>query len=139
MKKSPLNFLGLAQIASGLSDRLTGGGGIFGAVNAGNNPSRRKKYFGGRLNRLERDVKVLMDERKKTRDDYIGEGQSVLGAPTIDDTMPAQSEQLLPPPPTLASRAMMEGMTGAPSFNLGKGQEMFGDSIPGSFDRDMGV
>ena len=71
MKKSPLNFLGLAQITSGL----------FGGRNR--QPNQRKKYFGGRLNRLERDVKTLMDDRKKTRDDYIGEGQSVLGAPTI--------------------------------------------------------
>ena len=41
--------------------------------------------------------------------------------------------------PGIADQALMEGMTGAPSFNLGKGQEMFGDSIPDSFDRDMGV
>jgi hypothetical protein len=125
MKKSPLNFLGLAQITSGL----------FGGRNR--QPNRRKNFLQSRVRRLEREVKTLMDDRKQIND--VGEGQSVLGAPTIDNTMPAQSEQLLPPQPTLASRAMMEGMTGAPSFNLGKGQEMFGDSIPGSFDRDMGV
>ena len=134
MSKSPINF-GLVQIAR----RLTGG-----RRNRGNLADilgRRGRNIGGRVKKLENQVNELMITKR--RDEALDRGEGVLGDPNVGamdigdiSQQPGAQQQLTP---LVGDQAMKDGMTGNPSFNLGKGQEMFGNSIPDSFDRDMGV
>ena len=137
MSKSPLNFLGgIAGIASGINAgnrNLAQLAGIFG----------RKRGMKGRVKKLENQMGVLMrDRNKNAANEALDRGPGVLGAPDTGimdvgeiSKQPGVQQELTP---LIGDQAMRDGMTGAPSFNLGKGQEMFGDSIPDSFDRDMG-
>ena len=135
MSKSPLNF-GAFQIAS----RLFGGG----RRNRGNLADvlgKSRRNIGGRVKKLENQMNELMI--KKRRDEALDRGEGVLGDPNVGamdvgdiSQQPGAQQQLTP---LVGDQAMKDGMTGNPSFNLGKGQEMFGNSIPDSFDRDMGV
>ncbi len=134
MSKSPINF-GLVQIAR----RLTGG-----RRNRGNLADilgKRGRNIGGRVRKLENQVNELMITKR--RDEALDRGEGVLGDPNVGamdvgdiSQQPGAQQQLTP---LVGDQAMKDGMTGNPSFNLGKGQEMFGNSIPDSFDRDMGV
>ena len=134
MSKSPINF-GLVQLAS----RLTGG-----RRNRGNLADilgKSRRNIGGRVKKLENQMNELMI--KKRRDEALDRGEGVLGDPNVGamdigdiSQQPGAQQQLTP---LVGDQAMRDGMTGNPSFNLGKGQEMFGNSIPDSFDRDMGV
>tara|TARA_Y100000361_G_scaffold139446_1_gene142508 strand:- start:70 stop:474 length:405 start_codon:yes stop_codon:yes gene_type:complete len=134
MSKSPINF-GLVQLAS----RLTGG-----RRNRGNLADilgKSRRNIGGRVKKLENQMNELMI--KKRRDEALDRGEGVLGDPNVGamdigdiSQQPGAQQQLTP---LVGNQAMRDGMTGNPSFNLGKGQEMFGNSIPDSFDRDMGV
>ena len=133
MSKSPLNF-GAFQIAS----RLFGGrrrGNLADAL------GKSRRNIGGRVKKLENQMNELMI--KKRRDEALDRGEGVLGDPNVGamdvgdiSQQPGAQQQLTP---LVGDQAMKDGMTGNPSFNLGKGQEMFGNSIPDSFDRDMGV
>ncbi len=127
MSKSPINF-GLVQIAS----RLTGGR---------RNRKNFRRNIGGRVKKLENQMNELMITKR--RDEALDRGEGVLGDPNVGamdigdiSQQPGVQQQLTP---LVGDQAMQDGMTGNPSFNLGKGQEMFGNSIPDSFDRDMGV
>jgi len=131
MSKSPINF-GVFQIAR----RLSGG-----RRNLADVLGKSRRNIGGRVKKLENQMNELMI--KKRRDEALDRGEGVLGDPNVGamdigdiSQQPGAQQQLTP---LVGDQAMKDGMTGNPSFNLGKGQEMFGNSIPDSFDRDMGV
>tara|TARA_A100001391_G_scaffold177877_1_gene142088 strand:- start:2038 stop:2463 length:426 start_codon:yes stop_codon:yes gene_type:complete len=141
MSKSPLKFGGIfGSIGATLA------GGVNGATNLaailGRN--RRGKGMRGRVKKLENQMSTLMrDRNRNAASEALDRGEGVLGAPDIGapdigdiSQQPGAKQQLTP---LVGDQAMKDGMTGNPSFNLGKGQEMFGNSIPDSFDRDMGV
>ena len=135
MKKSPLNFGALAGAASSIGARLAGGvggpanlaailgGGIFG--------KRRGKGMRGRVQKLENQMGVLMRDRNKNAADEmqdVGPGELTVGGEPVSAFQqpsfgPTQA-QLAPP------NSFSPGTQDA-------AKQMFGNEIPGSFDRNM--
>jgi hypothetical protein len=135
MKKSPLNFGALAGAASSISARLAGGvggptnlaailgGGIFG--------KRRGKGMRGRVQKLENQMGVLMRDRNKNAADEamdVGPGELTVGGEPVSA---AQNPSV---------SATQDSLTPMNSFTPGTAEaakQMFGNEIPGSFDRSM--
>ena len=135
MKKSPLNFGALAGAASSIGARLAGGvggpanlaailgGGIFG--------KRRGKGMRGRVQKLENQIGVLMRDRNKNAADEmqdVGPGELTVGGEPVSafqqPSFGPTQEQLAPP------NSFSPGTQDA-------AKQMFGNEIPGSFDRNM--
>ena len=135
MKKSPLNFGALAGAASSIGARLAGGvggpanlaailgGGIFG--------KRRGKGMRGRVQKLENQMGVLMRDRNKNAADEmqdVGQGELTVGGEPVSafqqPSFGPTQEQLAPP------NSFSPGTQDA-------AKQMFGNEIPGSFDRNM--
>ena len=135
MKKSPLNFGALAGAASSIGARLAGGvggpanlaailgGGIFG--------KRRGKGMRGRVQKLENQMGVLMRDRNKNAADEmqdVGPGELTVGGEPVSafqqPSFGPTQEQLAPP------NSFSPGTQDA-------AKQMFGNEIPGSFDRNM--
>ena len=135
MKKSPLNFGALGGAASIIGARLRGGvggptnlaailgGGIFG--------NRKGKGMRGRVQKLENQMGVLMRDRNanaasETQD--IGPGELTVGGEPVSafeqPSFGPTQEQLAPP------NSFSPGTQDA-------AKQMFGNEIPGSFDRSM--
>ena len=135
MKKSPLNFGALAAAGSSIGARLVGGvggpanlaailgGGIFG--------KRGRKGMRGRVQKLENQMGVLMRDRNAnaaSEAQDIGAGELTVGGEPVSAVQqpsfgPTQ-EQLAPP------NSFSPGTQDA-------AKQMFGNEIPGSFDRNM--
>ena len=108
MSKSPLNFLG--GIA-GISSGLGGNRNI--AALAG--IFGRKKGMKGRVQKLEKQD--------------VGPGELTVGGEPVSADQPNSVN---------AMDLLTQNNPANLAMNLGRGQNMFGNSIPGSFDRDMG-
>ncbi len=125
MSKSPLNFLGgIAGISSGLGGNrnIAALAGIFG----------RKKGMKGRINKLENQMGVLMRDRNKNATSEMqdmGPGELTVGGEPVSADQPSSVN---------AMDLLTQNNPANLAMNLGRGQNMFGNSIPGSFDRDMG-
>ena len=124
MSKSPLNFLGgIAGIASGLGGNrnIAALAGIFG----------RKKGMKGRVQKLENQMGVLMRDRNKNASNEmqdVGPGELTVGGEPVSafqqPSFGPTQEQLAPP------NSFSPGTQDA-------AEQMFGNEIPGSFDRNM--
>ena len=117
MSKSPLNFLGgIAGISSGLGGNrnIAALAGIFG----------RKKGMKGRINKLENQMGVLMRDRNSNEADESGP-EFATGLPGSLDPQADAQPDLMP---------MNSFSPGA----IENANSMFGNEIPGSFDKDMG-
>lgn len=131
MKKSPLNFGALAGAASSIGARLAGGvggpvnlaailgGGIFG--------KKRGKGMRGRVQKLENQMGVLMRDRNANA---ASEAQDI-GAGEVGEVSDFEQPSFGPTQAQLAPPN---------SFSPGTqdaAKQMFGNEIPGSFDRNM--
>tara|TARA_R100001443_G_scaffold102411_1_gene110586 strand:- start:299 stop:679 length:381 start_codon:yes stop_codon:yes gene_type:complete len=125
MSKSPLNFLGgIAGIASGINQgnrNLAALAGIFG----------RKKGMKGRVQKLENQMGVLMRDRNKNAANEmqdVGPGELTVGGEPVSafqqPSFGPTQEQLAPP------NSFSPGTQDA-------AEQMFGNEMPGSFDRNM--
>ena len=121
MSKCPINFFGgVAGIAASIRSK-----------------SGRRK-MGGRLMRLENQMKTIMRDRNKNYDLSSGveEPEAVGGVTDATINTGAQSAQNL-------ANSQLEQLSVAPLRTFGQetvnaADAMFGNNIPGSFDRNMG-
>ena len=108
MNKSPINFGGLAGIAAGIRGR------------------RGRGRLGGRINKLENQMAVLMRDRNTNAND--------MNEPEFDVATESQPGSLQAP----IQEDMLTPMNAFSPGTMGVANAMFGRKIPGSFDRDLG-
>jgi hypothetical protein len=124
MSKSPINFFGgIAGVAAGIRGRKN---------------SRKFKKFSTRVNRLENQMKTVMRDRNKNYDMSAGmeEPGAVGGITDATINTGAQSAQNL-----ANDQLSQQGLAPLGGFGAGTmdaASAMFGDDIPGSFDKNMG-
>ena len=124
MSKSPINFFG-------------GVAGIASAVRGGRN-SRKLKKFSTRVNKLENQMNTIMRDRNKNYvlSAGIDEPGAVGGITDATINTGAQSAQNL-----ANDQLSQQGLAPLGGFGAGTvdaASAMFGDDIPGSFDKNMG-
>ena len=108
MNKSPLNFGAFAAIASDLRGR------------------RGRGRLGGRINKLENQMAVLMRDRNRNAND--------MNEPEFDVATESQPGSLQAP----IQEDVLTPMNAFSPGTMGVANAMFGSKIPGSFDRDLG-
>lgn len=121
MSKSPLNF------------------GLFGGARAALRSGRGRKQLSGRINKLENQVGVLMKDRHESMDPVEMGTQQPMYATSVQGDVAdnvIQANDLAND--QLASQGIQPLNAFSPETQNTAGA-MFGSSIPGSFDRDMGM
>ena len=121
MSKSPLNF------------------GLFGGARAALRSGRGRKKLAGRINKLENQVGVLMKARHESMDPVEMGTQEPMYATSVQGDVAdnvIQANDLAND--QLASQGIQPLKAFSPETQNTAGA-MFGNSIPGSFDRDMGM
>ena len=108
MNKSPINFGGLAGIAADIRGR------------------RGRGRLGGRINKLENQMAVLMRDRNRNAND--------MNEPEFDVATESQPGSLQAP----IQEDVLTPMNAFSPGTMGAASAMFGSKISGSFDRDMG-
>jgi hypothetical protein len=108
MNKSPINFGAFAAIAGGLRAR------------------RGRGRLGGRINKLENQMAVLMRDRNTNAND--------MNEPEFDVATESQPGSLQAP----IQEDVLTPMNAFSPGTMGVANAMFGSKIPGSFDRDLG-
>jgi len=108
MNKSPINFGGLAGIAAGIRGR------------------RGRGRLGGRIDKLENQMAVLMRDRNRNAND--------MNEPEFDVATESQPGSLQAP----IQEDVLTPMNAFSPGTMGAANAMFGSKIPGSFDRDLG-
>ena len=108
MNKSPINFGGLAGIAAGIRGR------------------RGRGRLGGRIDKLENQMAVLMRDRNRNAND--------MNEPEFDVAAESQPGSLQAP----IQEDVLTPMNAFSPGTMGAANAMFGSKIPGSFDRDLG-
>ena len=108
MNKSPINFGGLAGIAADIRGR------------------RGRGRLGGRINKLENQMAVLMRDRNRNAND--------MNEPEFDVATESQPGSLQAP----IQEDVLTPMNAFSPGTMGAANAMFGSKIPGSFDRDLG-
>ena len=122
MSKSPLNF-----------------GAIIGGARAALRSGRGRKQLSGRINKLENQVGVLMKDRNESMDPVEMGTQQPMYATSVQGDVAdnvIQANNLAND--QLASQGIQPLNAFSPETQNTAGA-MFGSSIPGSFDRDMGM
>jgi len=111
MNKSPINFGGLAGIAAGIRGR------------------RGRGRLGGRINKLENQMRTIMRDRNKNYD-----MSASMEEPEFDVATESQPGSLQAP----IQEDVLTPMNAFSPGTMGAASAMFGTKISGSFDRDMG-
>jgi len=111
MNKSPINFGGLAGIAAGIRGR------------------RGRGRLGGRINKLENQMRTIMRDRNKNYD-----MSASMEEPEFDVATESQPGSLQAP----IQEDVLTPMNAFSPGTMGVANAMFGSKISGSFDRDMG-
>ena len=112
MSKSPLNF------------------GLFGGARTALRSGRGRKQLSGRINKLENQMGVVMRDRNKNYDMGVEENDPQFATATESQ------------PGSLQAPIQEDVLTPMNTFSPGTmdvANSMFGSSIPGSFDKDMGM
>ena len=115
MSKSPINFGGIAGIAAG----IRGG--------------RGRKKLAGRINKLENQMQTVMRDRNKNYDMSAG-----MEEPQFDQFERGSLEQAND---IANDQLAQQGIAPLGGFGAGTRNAagaMFGNDIPGSFDKDLG-
>jgi len=111
MNKSPINFGGLVGIAAGIRGK------------------RGRGRLGGRINKLENQMRTIMRDRNKNYD-----MSASMEEPQFDVATESQPGSLQAP----IQEDVLTPMNAFSPGTMGAANAMFGSKIPGSFDRDLG-
>ena len=115
MNKSPINFGGLVGIAAGIRGK------------------RGRGRLGGRINKLENQMRTIMRDRNKNYDMSAG-----MEEPQFDQFERGSLEQAND---IANDQLAQQGIAPLGGFGAGTRNAagaMFGNDIPGSFDKDLG-
>jgi hypothetical protein len=122
MSKSPIKFIGVGA-GAGLQAALVGSSGT---TSVGSIAKGIDGFFGsgkGRMNKLENQMKTVMRDRNNNY------------RIAADDTQPAFATEVQGP---VAENIIQNNPTNFNPNTINAASSMFGEEIPGSFDRNMG-